>query len=85
MALPLGHLNHLFRSGGRVVGVSASKAVELGVTPSRVKPGVFNLFCVLYPLLIEKSIIYPQCNTFIFLILKIEVCFSLYFRKFTPR
>ena len=48
------------------------------------RPEILNLFCTLYSLPIEKSIIYPQCNTFTVLILKIEVCFSLYFRKFTP-
>ena len=37
----------------------------------------FLTFFVFYPLLIEKSIIYPQCNTFTILILKSEVCFSL--------
>ena len=45
---------------------------------------VLNLFCIFYLLLIEKSIIHPQSNTFTFLILKIEVCFSLYFRHITP-
>ena len=45
---------------------------------------VLNLFCILYPFPIEKRLIYPQCNTFTFLILKIEVCFRSYFRKITP-
>ena len=49
-----------------------------------IKPGVFDLFRILYPLPSEKRIIYPQCDTFTFLILKIEVCFSLYFGKITP-
>ena len=46
--------------------------------------GVLNLFCILYPFPIEKNIIHPERNTSTFLILKIEVCFSLYIKNFTP-
>ena len=44
-----------------------------------VRPEVLNLFCILYPLPIEKSIIYSQCNTFTFVILEINIYFSSYF------
>ena len=41
------------------------------------KSGVLNLFCLVYPFPKEKSIIYPQCTTTAFSLLKIKAFFSL--------
>ena len=44
---------------------------------SLARPAVLNLFCLIYPLPKERSIIYPQCTTTAFSLLKIKVFFSL--------
>ena len=52
---------------------------ESDITRS-LKTGILNLFCLVYPLpkYIEyRSIIYPQCTTTAFSILKIEVFLGL--------
>ena len=41
------------------------------------RAGILNLFCFVYPLPKEKSIIYPRCTTTAFSLLKIKAFFSL--------
>ena len=42
-----------------------------------IRAGVINLFCIVYTLSKEKNLIYPQCSTTAFSILKVKVFFSL--------
>ena len=41
------------------------------------KAGVLNLFCLVYPLPKERSVIYPHCTTTALSLLKIKIFFSL--------
>ena len=50
---------------------------KTSVVVSIFKAGVLSLFCLVYPLPKEKSIIYLQCTTTAFSLLKIKAFFSL--------
>ena len=49
------------------------------------RPGVLNLFCLVYLLPKEKSIIYPQCTATAFSVLKIKVFLVFNSENLPPR
>ena len=65
--------------------IFSNAAVRVNITASSVgaviyrllRSGFLNLFCLVYLLPKDKSIIYPQCATTAFSMLKIKVFFGL--------
>ena len=66
-----------------IISVLIQKKMKSGYI--QIKTGVVNLFCLVYPLPKEKSIIYPQCTATAFSVLKIKVFLVFNSKNLPPR